>query len=170
MRHNISPPVSTEGCEELKPSLPKSSVTSFDLHDLKELISLLQHQFVKTEKELIKNPRKFFLIVYAFYFFLYSNDFFCPTNPTTMSWLPHEIKKICKSLTIKMQNQKIKKITWMINNVARYIYSNSTLLTFTPLHLFDKSLVTLQTACCIIIISVLLVYQRLYKKKKHIFQ
>lgn len=65
-----------------------------------------------------------------------------------------------------MQNQKIKKITWMINNVTRYIYSNSTLLTFTPLHLFDKSLVTLQTACCIIIISVLLVYQRLYKKKK----
>lgn len=170
MRHNISPQVSTEGCEELKPSLPKSSVTSFDLHDLKELISLLQHQFVKTEKELIKNPRKFFLIVYAFYFFLYSNDFFCPTNPTTMSWLPHEIKKICKSLTIKMQNQKIKKITWMINNVTRYIYSNSTLLTFTRQHLFDKSLVTLQTACCIIIISVLLVYQLLYKKKKHIIQ
>lgn len=170
MRHNISPQVSTEGCEELNPSVPKSSVTSFDLHDLKELTSLLQHQFVKTEKELIKNPRKFFLIVYAFYFFLYSNDFFCPTNPTTMSWLPHEIKKICKSLTIKMQNQKIKKITWMINNVTRYIYSNSTLLTFTPLHLFDKSRVTLQTACCIIIISILLVYQLLHEKKKHIFQ
>lgn len=169
MRHNISPPVSTKGCEELKPSLPKSSVTSFDLHDLKELTSLLQHQFVKTEKELIKNPWKFFLIN-AFYFFLYSNNFFCPTNPTTMSWLPHEIKKICKSLTIKMQNQKIKKITWMINNVTRYIYSNSTLLTFTRQHLFDKSRVTLQTACCIIIISVLLVYQLLYKKKKHIIQ
>lgn len=167
MRHNISPQVSTEGCEELNPSVPKSSVTSFDLHDLKELTSLLQHQFVKTEKELIENPRKFFLIN-AFYFFLYSNDFKWPdNNELTTTWNQENLQKASQ---LRCRTKKIKKITWMINNVTRYIYSNSTLLTFTPLHLFDKSRVTLQTACCIIIISILLVYQRLYKKKKHIFQ